>query len=188
MNRDVDLALRLDRDESLAGREADRDALDRAPHVPAVPVADPAELGQEDAAVGLINLDLLRIGIAKAVALTLFLAKAGARLPPVIAKKLQRNYTVPMSAPYFEWDDKKAAANLKKHGISFEEAKSVFRDERAKLINDPDHSEGEDRFVLLGLSETLKLLVVCHCYRGENHVIRIISARKATTNESTSYR
>jgi uncharacterized DUF497 family protein len=93
-----------------------------------------------------------------------------------------------MSALHFEWDDEKAAANAKKHGISFEEAKSVFRDERAKLISDPDHSEDENRFVLLGLSETLKLLVVCHCYRGENHVIRIISARKATTKESKSYR
>jgi uncharacterized DUF497 family protein/predicted DNA binding CopG/RHH family protein len=68
-----------------------------------------------------------------------------------------------MSALHFEWDDKKATANVKKHGISFEEAKSVFRDERAKLINDPDHSEDEDRFILLGLSETLRLLVVCHC-------------------------
>ena len=73
-----------------------------------------------------------------------------------------------MSALHFEWDDEKATANVKKHGISFKEAKSVFRDERAKLINDPDHSEDEDRFVLLGLSETLRLLVVCHCYRGEN--------------------
>lgn len=93
-----------------------------------------------------------------------------------------------MSSLHFEWDDDKAAANVRKHGISFEEAKSVFRDDRAKLISDPDHSGDEDRFVLLGLSETLRLLVVCHCYRGENHVIRIISARKATTNESKSYR
>ena len=93
-----------------------------------------------------------------------------------------------MSSLHFEWDDEKAAANVRKHGISFEEAKSVFRDDRAKLIGDPDHSQDEDRFVLLGLSETLRLLVVCHCYRGENHVIRIISARKATTNESKSYR
>lgn len=92
-----------------------------------------------------------------------------------------------MSALHFEWDDEKATANVKKHGISFEEAESVFRDERAKLICDPDHSEGEDRFVLLGLSAALKLLIVCHCYRGENHVIRIISARKATTSESRFY-
>lgn len=92
-----------------------------------------------------------------------------------------------MSAPSFEWDIDKAAANVRKHGIGFEEAKSVFRDERAKLIGDPDHSEDEARFVILGLSETLKLLVVCHCYRGENELIRIISARKATARESKSY-
>lgn len=93
-----------------------------------------------------------------------------------------------MSELHFAWDEDKAAANLKKHGIGFDEAKSAFRDERAKLINDPDHSENEDRFVLLGLSEKLRLLVVCHCYRDENQVIRIISARKATTTESRYYR
>ena len=92
-----------------------------------------------------------------------------------------------MSALTFEWDKRKAAANLKKHGVSFEEAKSVFYDERAKLIDDPDHSEDEDRMVLLGLSYALRLLVVCHCYRGEGGVIRIISARKATSKESKSY-
>lgn len=87
----------------------------------------------------------------------------------------------------FEWDDRKAAANAKKHGVSFEEAKSVFVDERAKLIDDPDHSEDEDRFVLLGLSSALRLLLVCHCYRSESKVIRIFSARKATAKESESY-
>lgn len=92
-----------------------------------------------------------------------------------------------MSAIRFEWDERKAAANAKKHGVSFEEAKSVFADERAKLIDDPDHSEDEDRFVLLGLSSVLRLLVVCHCCRGEGDVIRIISARKATTKESKFY-
>jgi uncharacterized protein len=71
--------------------------------------------------------------------------------------------------------------------VSFDEAKSVFVDERAKLIDDPDHSEDEERFVLLGLSSALRLLLVCHCYRGEGNVIRIISARKATTKESRSY-
>lgn len=83
-----------------------------------------------------------------------------------------------MSTLRFEWDDRKAAANLKKHGVSFEEAKSVFVDERAKLINDPDHSEDEDRFVLPGLSSALRLLLVCHCCRGAGNVIRIISAVK----------
>jgi uncharacterized DUF497 family protein len=92
-----------------------------------------------------------------------------------------------MSTLRFEWDDRKAAANAKTHGVSFEEAKSVFVDERAKLIDDPDHSEDEDRFVLLGLSSALRLLLVCHCYRSEDNVIRIISARKATAKESKSY-
>ena len=87
----------------------------------------------------------------------------------------------------FEWDAHKAAANAKKHGVSFEESKSVFVDERAKLINDPDHSDDEDRFVLLGLSGALRLLLVCHCYRGDGNVIRIISARKASAKESKSY-
>ena len=87
----------------------------------------------------------------------------------------------------FEWDAHKAAANAKKHGVNFEEAKSVFVDERAKLISDPDHSDDEDRFVLLGLSGALRLLLVCHCYRGDGNVIRIISARKASAKESKSY-
>lgn len=92
-----------------------------------------------------------------------------------------------MSVPTFDWDERKAAANLKKHGVSFEEAKSAFFDERAKLIDDPDHSEDEERLILLGLSSALRLLVVCHCYRGEDSVIRIISARKASARESKFY-
>lgn len=92
-----------------------------------------------------------------------------------------------MSTLHFEWDKRKAATNLKKHGVSFEEARSVFFDERAKLIDDPDHSENEDHFVLLGLSSRLRVLVVCHCYRSEDDVIRIISARKATAKEAKSY-
>ncbi|MBI5936611.1 MAG: BrnT family toxin [Betaproteobacteria bacterium] len=92
-----------------------------------------------------------------------------------------------MSALTFDWDERKAAANLKKHGVSFEEAKSAFLDERAKLIDDPDHSEDEERLILLGLSSALRLLVVCHCYRDEGGVIRIISARKASTRESRFY-
>lgn len=87
----------------------------------------------------------------------------------------------------FEWDSAKAATNFRKHGIGFDEAKSAFADERAKLITDPTHSDNEDRFVLLGLSASLKLLVVCHCYRSKNNVIRIISARKATATESRQY-
>lgn len=92
-----------------------------------------------------------------------------------------------MSTLRFEWDDRKSARNATKHGVSFDEAKSVFVDENAKLINDPDHSEDEDRFVLLGLSYALRLLLVCHCYRDEGNVIRIISARKASAKESKSY-
>ena len=92
-----------------------------------------------------------------------------------------------MSTLRFEWDERKATANAKKHGVSFEEAKSVFVDERAKLIDDPDHSEDEERFVLLGLSSALRLLLVCHCYRSEGNVIRLISARKATAKESRAY-
>jgi len=87
----------------------------------------------------------------------------------------------------FEWDPAKAAANIKKHGIGFDEARSVFADERAKLIADPAHSDHEARFVLLGLSMKLNLLVVCHCYRSKSNTIRIISARKATAIESRQY-
>ena len=92
-----------------------------------------------------------------------------------------------MSTLRFDWDPKKAAANQKKHGVSFDEARTVFFDERAKLIDDPDHSESEDRFVLLGLSGTLRVILVCHCYRGEGNVIRIISARKASPYETRQY-
>ena len=93
-----------------------------------------------------------------------------------------------MSNIQFEWDSRKASANVKKHGISFEEARTVFFDENAKLIDDPDHSLDEDRFVLLGLSSKLKVVLVCHCYREQGNVIRIISARKATSYESKQYR
>jgi uncharacterized DUF497 family protein len=93
-----------------------------------------------------------------------------------------------MNSLRFEWDTRKATANLKKHGISFDEAKSAFFDEQAKLIDDPDHSEDEDRFILLGLSHSLRIVVVCHCYRGDDDVIRIISARKATTRELKEYK
>lgn len=97
-------------------------------------------------------------------------------------------YNVHMTLLKFEWDKTKASANLKKHGVSFEEAKSVFYDEYAKLISDPDHSEKEERFILLGLSNSLRVILVCHCYRSEGNVIRIISARKATPNKSKVYK
>lgn len=87
----------------------------------------------------------------------------------------------------FEWDENKNNLNKKKHKISFEEAKSVFYDSNALLISDPEHSYDEERFILLGLSKNLNLLVVCHCYRCSETVIRIISARKATKNETKQY-
>ncbi len=87
----------------------------------------------------------------------------------------------------FEWDENKAQINKKKHGVSFEEASTVFDDADALQIFDPDHSESEDRFILLGMSAVLRILVVCHCYRAEDSKIRIISARKATRNESSTY-
>jgi uncharacterized DUF497 family protein len=87
----------------------------------------------------------------------------------------------------FEWDPAKAEANLGKHGVSFEEAASVFLDERAVEFYDDEHSEWEDRFLLLGLSGNLRLLLVCHCRRVGESVIRLISARKATRNEARQY-
>jgi uncharacterized protein len=87
----------------------------------------------------------------------------------------------------FDWDPKKDAANQRKHGVSFDEATTVFSDEHALLIDDPDHSEDEERFILLGLSSALRTLVVCHCYREADSVIRLISARKATRTEREEY-
>ena len=85
------------------------------------------------------------------------------------------------------WDQNKNLENIKKHRVSFEEAETVFFDPNAKLINDPDHSDKEDRFVILGLSKMLHLLVVCHCYRENDEIIRIITARKATKKETKYY-
>lgn len=92
-----------------------------------------------------------------------------------------------MSALRFEWDPAKASANLRKHGVAFEEARTVFEDAEALLIPDPDHSVGEERFILLGLSAALRVLVVMHCERQDGDVIRIISARKADRGERTEY-
>lgn len=88
----------------------------------------------------------------------------------------------------FEWDEAKAASNLKKHAVSFEEAQSVFYDEFAIQFFDEVHNESEDRFLMLGFSSKARLLIVCHCEREKGYVIRIISARKATKAESTHYR
>ena len=87
----------------------------------------------------------------------------------------------------FEWDPAKAAANLKKHKVSFEEARSVFFDEFAIQFFDEDHSMNEERFLMLGMSSGAKLLIVCHCERENGEFIRIISARKATKRESAFY-
>lgn len=88
----------------------------------------------------------------------------------------------------FEWNEAKGKANIRKHGISFEEAKSVFYDEYALLVADPDHSDIEDRFVLLGLGASLRLLLVCHCFEADDNLIRIISCRKASRKEIFLYR
>ena len=88
---------------------------------------------------------------------------------------------------FFDWDEDKNITNIKKHGISFDEAKTVFFDERAILFDDPEHSEDEERFLLLGMSEEANLCIVCHCYRESDTVIRLISARKATKKESDRY-
>ena len=87
----------------------------------------------------------------------------------------------------FEWDETKNQINIQKHGVSFEEASSVFSDEEALIISDEAHSEDEERFVLIGFSYKFNLLVVCHCYRENEAVIRIISARKATKSERNMY-
>jgi len=92
-----------------------------------------------------------------------------------------------MNNLHFGWDESKNQANKRKHGISFEEAKTVFYDESARIIHDPDHSDIEDRYILLGLSYKLRILVVVHAYKQNDEVIRIISARKASKNEASYY-
>ena len=87
----------------------------------------------------------------------------------------------------FEWDENKNTINKRKHRISFEEAQTVFYDAEALVIPDPEHSQDEERFIILGMSRQAKLLLVCHCYRASETVIRIISARKATRNEAGQY-
>ena len=87
----------------------------------------------------------------------------------------------------FEWDEHKNAVNQAKHQVSFEEAQTVFYDDRALVNDDPEHSQDEERFIILGMSARARLLIVCHCYRASDTVIRIISARKATKTESKYY-
>ncbi len=87
----------------------------------------------------------------------------------------------------FVWDERKNLANQRKHGVSFEEAQTAFLDERARVFFDPDHSEDEDRFILLGMSFQVRVLVVCHCERENDLVVRLISARRADRREEEDY-
>jgi len=87
----------------------------------------------------------------------------------------------------FEWDDRKQRANVRKHGVPFEEARTAFYDANAIQFFDPDHSDDEDRFILLGMSSRLRVVVVCHCFRESETLIRIISARKADEAEERDY-
>ena len=107
--------------------------------------------------------------------------------PRRLAAALQRTYIAPMSALRFTWDPRKAASNARKHGVTFEEAQTAFTDEHGLLLDDPEHSRVEERFILLGLSAALHLLVVVHCYRTPEDTIRLISARKATRVERRAY-
>jgi uncharacterized DUF497 family protein len=92
-----------------------------------------------------------------------------------------------MSDIRFTWDERKSRENKRKHKVSFEEAQTAFLDENAIRFFDPDHSQDEDRFLMLGMSFTLRILVVCHCYRQDDSVIRIIAARKADKQEQSDY-
>lgn len=92
-----------------------------------------------------------------------------------------------MSEIIFDWDDNKNKENIRKHKVSFEEAQTVFLDENAIRFFDPEHSDGEDRFIMLGMSHRLRVVIVCHCYRKDDTVIRLISARKADKHEAKDY-
>ena len=92
-----------------------------------------------------------------------------------------------MNEMRFEWDETKNQLNRRKHGIAFEEAQTVFFDESALRFHDPDHSTDEDRFLMLGISSRLRVLIVCHCYRASDTVIRLISVRKADKPEEAAY-
>ncbi len=92
-----------------------------------------------------------------------------------------------MDTLQFEWDDKKEKANIRKHGVSFDEARSVFYDENAIRYFDPEHSEDEDRFIMLGMSFKLRTLIVCHCFLERETLVRIISARKTDKFEERDY-
>lgn len=92
-----------------------------------------------------------------------------------------------MISVYYEWDENKNRANIAKHGIAFDEAMTVFDDDNALYKSDPDHSDEEERFIILGMSTETNLLVVCHCYKESDTVVRIFSARRATKTEQAEY-
>lgn len=96
-------------------------------------------------------------------------------------------YKIHTPEPRFEWDQAEDRNNARKHGVSFVEAATAFLDKNGARFFDPDHSQDEDRFILLGMSSKLRVLVVCHCYRENDAVIRIISARKADKQETEDY-
>lgn len=96
-------------------------------------------------------------------------------------------YIVCMEGIRFTWDERKNRLNRRKHGVSFDEAQTAFFDHQARVYFDPGHSDDEDRFLLMGISYRLRILVVCHCYRESESVIRIISARKADKLEQADY-
>ena len=104
-----------------------------------------------------------------------------------IDKNLFYNYNIIMNTIQFEWDNNKNAINIKKHKISFEEASTVFYDDRAILFDDPEHSYEEERFLIIGTTVSSKICIVSHCYREDDEIIRIISARKATKSEQDVY-
>ena len=97
-------------------------------------------------------------------------------------------YNINITPLSFEWDDDKNVENIRKHGVSFGEAQTAFQDECAPYYFDPDHSREEDRYLLIGLSSSQRILIVSHCYRDGDMKIRIISARKANENEKKAYR
>ena len=104
-----------------------------------------------------------------------------------VLQELVNNYTIIMREIVFEWDENKNSINKQKHEVAFEEARTVFFDPDALVIFNPDHSDYEERFLIMGYSHRLRLLVVCHCYRGADETIRLISARKANRNEAAQY-
>lgn len=118
--------------------------------------------------------------------LTLALPALHGSLTPLDAARWD-HYDFIMPYIQFVWDDQKGQANARKHEVTFEEAKSAFFDPDARVIHDPDHSGEEDRFILVGMSRRLRVLTVCHCFREQDEVIRIISARRATRREQNEY-